>query len=184
MESSAENYSNKKTIYLTDLEGKAREAIYETQDMILNFCWIDNDSIAIYGGLKEKEFTFVEYVKFIDIHTKEMTDYIVSQYPKGLILVSPDKNAILLDDNKLFVKKGNKNLVLLDFKNKDFLKPEERLNGINKDWDCYTIIARYIGTSSWAYNNEFTAGINYNGDLSLTDLNIFETKILRKSYQK
>ncbi|MCK4947720.1 MAG: hypothetical protein KAS46_05030 [Candidatus Aureabacteria bacterium] len=72
MGSCAYDFLKKKTIYLTDIMGKAREIIYETQDIIRNWCWVDNDNILIHSQAKESNFC----IKFINIHTKEITNVI------------------------------------------------------------------------------------------------------------
>ncbi|MBU4488267.1 MAG: hypothetical protein KKI13_04290 [Candidatus Omnitrophica bacterium] len=176
---SSNNYSDKKTLYLTDIRGTSREAVYETQDSILSFCWINEETIAVYCDSKEGP-----YVKFVDTQTKGILDSIVSEYYKGSILVSSDGSAIILDDNKLFVKKDATRPLLKTVQNLPYLNSNERLNGINKKWNCYTIIARYIAISSWSPDNEFTVGSNLDGNLLLTDFKTFETKVLKRGYKK
>lgn len=66
------DFSKKKTIYLTDIMGKTREAVYETQDVIQSWRWIDNDNILIHAQTKGSR----TYIKFINIHTKETTNVI------------------------------------------------------------------------------------------------------------
>jgi len=67
MGSAADDSSKKKTIYLTDLEGKIKDAIYETREEIKNWSWVDNDTIEI---------CFYSHIKFINIHTKKVINLI------------------------------------------------------------------------------------------------------------
>lgn len=62
----------KATIYLTDIEGKARNVIYEAQDTIQDLCWLDNDTIAVYAETDKSG----RYIKVINIRTKEVINFI------------------------------------------------------------------------------------------------------------
>jgi len=103
-----------KTIYMGIVDGQVAEALYESDDEILDICWIKKNIIAVLCVNRKED----QYIDIIDISKRELTGTIEGSQ-EVVEFISDHFGESISDDGRLGTREKGGDIILTDMKTEE-----------------------------------------------------------------